>query len=87
MWWIDLIFLIDISFIDINRSSHTFYSYKLRTTTAVGPSDITSLPKSSPSFARPVALTMESNYQAWSDQMVFVFKAIGLYEVAIEGAV
>ena len=33
-----------------------------------------------------ILLKGKQNYQSWSDQMILVFTAIGLYDVVIEGA-
>ena len=44
-------------------------------------------PMPSPSLANLMMLDGKSNYQEWSDQITMVFKASGLYKVAIEGAV
>ena len=39
-----------------------------------------------PGVANLITLEGKQNYQAWSDQMAIVFKALGMYEVILEVA-
>ena len=58
-------------------------------TTSVGPNTLLSFKKlvvANVSLSNLVTLKGKSNYQVWSDQMVMIFKTIGLYDVVVLGA-